>query len=53
MSLIDSINIVQKIKVNIQKTPNKIGKTVYKKLITVINKNVLIRYFEPIRKYKK
>ncbi|KAL4149446.1 hypothetical protein QTP88_003396 [Uroleucon formosanum] len=37
--LIDSINIIQKIKAEIQKAPNKIGKIIYQKLTTTLNKN--------------
>jgi len=38
LSLIESINIVNKIKDDIQKAPNEIGKIVYQKLTTVLNK---------------
>ncbi|KAE9542498.1 hypothetical protein AGLY_003359 [Aphis glycines] len=37
--LIDSINIIQKIKAEIQKAPNQIGKIIYQKLSTTLNKN--------------
>lgn len=37
--LIDSINIIQKIKAEIQKAPNQIGKIIYQKLTTTLNKN--------------
>lgn len=39
LSLIDSINIVNKMKDKIQKPPNEIGKIVYQKLTIVLNKN--------------
>jgi len=37
--LIESISIVNKSKNEIKKAPNEIGKIVYKKLATVLNKN--------------
>lgn len=37
--MVDSINIIQKITAEIQNAPNQIGKIVYEKLITTLNKN--------------
>ncbi|KAL4083198.1 hypothetical protein QTP88_028528 [Uroleucon formosanum] len=37
--LIDSINIIQKIKAEIQKAPNQIRKIIYQKLTSTLNKN--------------
>lgn len=60
LPLVDSINIVQKIKANIKNTANNIGKMVYNKLTMVLNKNNglknnlrYIRYSERPRNYTK
>lgn len=37
--MIDSIDIIQKIKAETQKAPNQIGKMIYQKLTTTLNKN--------------
>lgn len=60
LSLIESVNIVNEIKDEIQKAPDEIGKIVYQKLTTLLNKNEefkiviqFIRYFKRTRRCTK
>lgn len=50
MTLADSINIVQKIKAEIQNDPNKIVKTIYRKVNMVLNKNKEFKIISDVSK---